>query len=99
MIANRTGQTKGTAEQCNIPGVSRQESFGRCTSEGKRQASNKYCFPYLMVCYFCSSNYKRLVLVSYDPPFVSKYFKMTFNLSLVCMQTIRILCILDHASL
>ena len=44
--------------------------------------SNKYFFPYLMACYFCSSNYKRLVLVSCDPPFISKYFKMTFNLPL-----------------
>jgi len=61
VIANRIGQTKGTAEPCNIPGEARQESCGRSTSEGtvgKRHASNKHCFPYMMACYFCSSNYR-----------------------------------------
>ena len=86
VIANRIGQTKGTAEPCNIPGVARQGSFGRRTPKGtvgNRLALNKHCFPYLMVCYFCSFNHKGLLLVSYDPLFVSKYFKITFNPSLV----------------
>jgi len=94
VVANRIGQTKGTAEPCNIPRVARQESFGRCTSEGsviKRHAANKYCFPYFMACYFCSSIYKRLDLVSYDHHFVSKYFKITFTLTLVYTETNRIL--------
>jgi hypothetical protein len=75
VIAKRIGQTKRTAKPSNISVVSRQESFGRCTSEGtvgKRHAYNKYGFPYLMVCYFCSSNYKRLFLVRYDLPSISK---------------------------
>jgi len=94
VIAKRIGDTKETAEPCSIPGVGRQESFGIYTSGDtvdKRHASNKYCFPYLMAAYFCSSNYNSLVLLSYDPPFVSKYLKMTFNLSFVCMHTTRIL--------
>jgi len=44
VIAYRIGQTKGTAKPSNISGMARQESFGRCTSEGtvgKRHAYNK----------------------------------------------------------
>jgi len=47
MIANRIGQTKGTAEPCNIPRVAREKSFGRCTSKGtvgKRHASKNNVF-------------------------------------------------------
>jgi len=78
VIANRIGQTKGTAEPCNIPGVARQGSFGRRTSEGtigKRHASNKYGFPFLMASYFCSFNHKGLVLVRYDPVLLANILK------------------------
>jgi hypothetical protein len=34
VIAKRTGDTKETAESCNIPEVVRQESFRRKTSGG-----------------------------------------------------------------
>jgi len=34
VIANIIGDTKETTEPCNIPGVARQESFGRYTSGG-----------------------------------------------------------------
>jgi hypothetical protein len=34
VIAKRIGDTKETAEPCNIPEVARQESFERNTSEG-----------------------------------------------------------------
>jgi len=40
-----------------------------------------------MASYFCSSNYKRLVLVSYDSLFLTKYFKMIFIVSLVYLHT------------
>ena len=78
VIANKIGQTKGTAEPCNIPGVARQESFGRRTPKGTvgdRLASNKHCFPYLMASYFCSFKHKGLVLVSYDPLLLANILK------------------------
>jgi len=34
VIAKRLGDTKETAEPCNIPGVAKQENFGRNTSVG-----------------------------------------------------------------
>jgi len=34
VIAKRTGDTKETAQLCNIPAVAIQESFGRNTSGG-----------------------------------------------------------------
>jgi len=44
VITKIIGETKGTAKPFNKSGVARQDSFGRCTSEGteiKRHASNK----------------------------------------------------------
>ena len=81
-LFNRRGQQDELQERHFVRRRLQERHFVR----RRRQepcVNNTYVFPYLMVSYFCSSNYNRLLSVSYESP-CSRSLSQRRSLSASC---------------